>query len=398
MQDSGADLITRRALLMRAIGGAAIALTGVDGSLARLDALGPDEAKPGDDNRIVRVARPQDLETAVRDLASWITPNARFFVRSHFGPPSVESLKKWRLQVDGDVGRPLTLTLPDLKRFQEVTVPAVVQCSGNGRAFFRPRVPGAQWEKGAVGNAKWTGVRLADVLQRAGLGAKAKHVQLLGADRPLLPTVPLFLRSIPIEKAVHPATLLAYEMNGQPLPLLHGAPLRLIVPGWAGDACVKWLTHLTVQEHEAEGFYMQTAYRMPATPVQPGAMARPADMVPVTEMTVKSIITRPSEDAMLSGETVQVDGVAFTGEGEIVRVEISTDEGGHWHDADLVGERAPYAWRLWRYVWKRTKPGRYRVWSRATDSRGRTQPMTTPWNPGGYLWNAVDTVRIEIKA
>jgi hypothetical protein len=137
---------------------------------------------------------------------------------------------------------------------------------------------------------------------------------------------------------------------------------------------------------------------MPATPVQPGAMARPANMVPVTEMTVKSIITRPSEDAMLSGETVQVDGVAFTGEGEIVRVEISTDEGGHWHDADLVGERAPYAWRLWRYVWKRTKPGRYRVWSRATDSRGRTQPMTTPWNPGGYLWNAVDTVRIEIKA
>jgi DMSO/TMAO reductase YedYZ molybdopterin-dependent catalytic subunit len=382
---------------MRVIGGAAIALTGIDGSLARLDALGPEEVKPGDDNRLVRVSRPQDLETAVRDLASWITPNARFFVRSHFGPPSVESLKEWRLQVDGDVGRPLTLTLSDLKRFQEVTVPAVVQCSGNGRAFFRPRVPGAQWEKGAVGNAKWTGVRLADVLQRAGLGAKAKHVQLLGADRPLLPTVPLFLRSIPIEKAMHRATLLAYEMNGEPLPLLHGAPLRLIVPGWAGDACVKWLTHLTVQEHEAEGFYMQIAYRMPVTPVQPGATVRPSEMVPVTEMVVKSIITRPSEGAMLSGETVQVEGVAFTGEGEIVRVEISTDEGEHWHDADLVGERAPYAWRLWRYVWKGPKPGRYTVWSRATDSRGQTQPMTTPWNPGGYLWNAVDAVRIEIK-
>lgn len=398
MQDSRGDLITRRALLIRAIGGAAIALTGIDGSSMRLDARGPEEAKPGDDNRLVRVARPQDLETAVRDLASWITPNARFFVRSHFGPPSVESLKEWRLQVDGDVDRPLTLTLSDLKRFQEVTVPAVVQCSGNGRAFFRPRVPGAQWEKGAVGNAKWTGVRLADVLQRAGLGAKAKHVQLLGADRPLLPTVPLFLRSIPIEKAMHRATLLAYEMNGEPLPLLHGAPLRLIVPGWAGDACVKWLTHLTVQEHEAEGFYMQTAYRMPVAPVQPGATVRPSEMVPVTEMVVKSIITRPSEGAMLSGETVQVEGVAFTGEGEIVRVEISTDEGEHWHDADLVGERAPYAWRLWRYVWKGTKSGRHTLWSRATDSRGHTQPLTTTWNPSGYLWNAVDAVRIGIKA
>ncbi|TAL12389.1 MAG: sulfite oxidase-like oxidoreductase [Nitrospirae bacterium] len=382
------DLITRRALLVRALGGAALALTGLDGRSLSL-------AAPGNDNRIIRVARPQDLETAVRDLASWITPNDRFFVRSHFGPPGAGSLTEWRLQVGGDVGRPLTLTLSDVKRFEPVTMPAVVQCAGNGRAFFRPRVPGVQWERGAVGNARWTGVRLAEVLQKAGLGAKARHVQLLGADRPLLPTVPLFFRSIPIEKAMHPATLLAYEMNGEPLPLLHGAPLRLIVPGWHGDACVKWLTHLTVQEHEAEGFYMQTAYRMPAAPVQPGAAAQ---MVPVTELVVKSLITRPLEGAVLAGETVQVEGVAFTGEGEIVRVEVSTDEGGHWSDAELVGERAPYAWRLWRYVWKGARPGRYTVWSRATDSRGRTQPMTTPWNPSGYLWNAVDAVRIGITA
>lgn len=397
MPDSSADLITRRSLLIRAIGGAAIALTGIDGSFMRSRAGERVKAKLGDDNRLIRVSRPQNLETAVRDLGSWITPNDRFFVRSHFGSPSADKLKAWSLEVDGEVGRPQTLTLSDLKRFPEVTAHAVVQCAGNGRAFFRPRVPGAQWEKGAVGNAKWTGVRLADVLQLAGLGTKAKHVHLLGADRPLLPTVPLFLRSIPIEKAMHPATLLAYEMNGETLPLLHGAPLRLVVPGWAGDAYVKWLTNLTVQEHEAEGFYMQTAYRMPVAPVQPGSTVSPAQMVPVTEMVVKSIITRPLDGAMLSGESVQVEGVAFTGEGEIARVEISTDEGGHWHDADLVGERAPYAWRLWRYAWKGTKPGRYSVWSRATDSGGRTQPMTTQWNPGGYLWNSVDAVRIEIK-
>jgi DMSO/TMAO reductase YedYZ molybdopterin-dependent catalytic subunit len=147
------------------------------------------------------------------------------------------------VHVEGNVARSLTLSLADLKQFDEVTVTAVVQCSGNGRAFFTPKVPGAQWEKGAVGNATWTGVRLADVLNRAGLGSAAKHVQMLGADRPVLPTVPLYIRSLPIDKALHPDTMLATRMNGEPLPLLHGAPLRLIVPGWAGDACVKWLTH-----------------------------------------------------------------------------------------------------------------------------------------------------------
>jgi sulfite oxidase len=278
-----------------------------------------------------------------------------------------------------------------------VTLPAVVQCAGNGRAFFRPKVPGAQWEKGAVGNAKWTGVRLGDVLKRAGLGSKAKHVQLLGADRPVLPTVPLFIRSIPMEKAMHPTTLLAYEMNGEPLPMLHGAPLRLIVPGWAGDSCVKWLTHLTVQEDEADGFYMQTAYRMPVTPIKPGEPVLPSEMVPITEMVVKSIIAQPLDGAAVSGDTVRVQGVAFTGEGEIVRVEVSMDGGKQWHGADLGAERAPYAWRLWRYEWKGSKPGRYTILSRATDSRGHTQPMATPWNPGGFLWNAVDVVHIEIR-
>ena len=175
-------------------------------------------------------------------------------------------------------------------------------------------------------------------------------------------------------------------------------PLRLIVPGWAGDSCVKWLTHLTVQEHEADGFYMQTAYRIPMIPVQPGATIHSSQMIPVTEMPVKSIIARPLEGAKVPGGTVQVEGVAFTGEGEIVRVQISMDEGKQWHDADLGKERAPYAWRLWRYVWKGTKPGRYTILSRATDSRGHTQPMTTPWNPGGFLWNGADVVRIEVEA
>jgi sulfite oxidase len=161
---------------------------------------------------------------------------------------------------------------------------------------------------------------------------------------------------------------------------------------------MKWLTHLTVQEDEADGFYMQTAYRMPVTPVQPGAIIHPSEMIPVTEMPVKSIIAQPLEGAKVPGGTVQVEGVAFTGEGEIVRVQISLDEGKQWYDANLGAERAPYAWRLWRYVWKDTRPGSYTIRSRATDSRGHTQPITTPWNPGGFQWNGADVVRIEIEA
>src|SRR5205085_10199556 len=157
--------------------------------------------------------RPPCLESPPQWVSSWLTPNNHLFVRSHLCPPSTSSLKDWQLHVEGNVTQRLILSISDLKAFEEVTLHAFIQCAGNGRAFFRPKVPGVQWERGAVGNAKWAGVRLGDVLKRAGLGSKAKHVQLMGADRPVLPTVPLFIRSIPIEKAMHPSTMLAYEMN-----------------------------------------------------------------------------------------------------------------------------------------------------------------------------------------
>jgi hypothetical protein len=185
------------------------------------------------------------------------------------------------------------LTLKDLAKFDRVSLTAVMQCSGNGRAFHRPRAAGVQWERGAVGNAKWTGVRLRDVLSHVGVQPSARHLQMLGADRPVVAMTPLFLRSIPIEKAMHPDTLLATHMNGEPLPLLHGAPLRLITPGWMGDACVKWLTDLTLLAEEAKGFYMETAYRYPAHPVEPGTAVPPRDMIPVEAMVVKSLIVTP---------------------------------------------------------------------------------------------------------
>ena len=387
------DLLSRRGFLVRAAGAwLAVNAGKLILSWPQANAAGP-TAK---EDLITRVARPQNLETPVKYFTSWITPTSGFFVRSHFGPPNAASLDKWQLNAEGDVAERLTLSLAHLKDFEEVSLPAVLQCAGNGRAFFAPKVPGAQWEKGAVGNAMWTGVRLADVLKRAGLGAKAKHVQMLGADRPVLPSVPLFLRSIPIEKAMHPATLLAYRMNGEPLTVLHGGPVRLVVPGWAGESWTKWLTNLHVQEREAEGFYMATAYRMPLTPVAPGTTPSPSEMAPVHDLVVKALIARPFEGNAVKAGEVPIEGVAFTGEGEVTRVEISTDEGRQWHVADFIGERASFAWRLWRYRWKEARPGAYTLLARATDSKGQIQPMSTSWNPSGYLWNAVDRVRIQV--
>lgn len=390
--------ITRRALLTRALGVVALGLAGGRGLLPSAWANPEGQRASGENSLIVRVARPFDAETKVREFASWLTPNDRFFVRSHFGPPVEEQIDPaaWRLQIVGLVERPLGLTLNDLKQFPEVTVTAVLQCSGNGRAFYRPRVPGVQWERGAVGNARWTGVRLADVLKRAGVKPSAKHLQMQGADRPVSTQVPLFIRSIPIEKALHPDTLLAYRMNGEPLPLLHGAPLRLIAPGWMADACVKWLTDLTISDQEASGYYMQTAYRYPVRPVRPGENIEPADLRPVEAMIVKSLITSPRDGGAVNGDIV-VKGVAWTGEGRIASVEVSADEGRTWSRARLTGDDVPYAWRMWEYAWRPTGAGRVTLLSRATDDQGRTQPPASPWNPSGFLWNGVDRVQIDVR-
>jgi DMSO/TMAO reductase YedYZ molybdopterin-dependent catalytic subunit len=383
--------VSRRRFIELAAGGLACAAAGLP--LLR----GTSEAG-GADKLITKVSRPFDAETPVEAMTSWITPNDRFFVRSHFGPPAADRIDpaSWRLSVKGLADRPLSLSLSDLSRFEEVSVTAVVQCSGNGRAFHRPRAGGVQWRKGAVGNARWTGVRLRDVLAKAGVQAKAKHLHLLGADRPVHPGTPLFLRSIPIEKALHPDTILALQMNGEPLPLLHGAPLRLIAPGWMADACVKWLTDLTLNESEAPGYYMQTAYRYPARPVQPGETIDQKILRPVEEMIVKSLITGPLDGAAVNGGAL-VQGVAWTGEGRIVSVEVSADEGRTWCRARLTGDDIPYAWRTWEHDWRPSRPGSQVLLCRATDDRGHTQPERSPWNPSGFLWNGWDRVAVEVK-
>jgi DMSO/TMAO reductase YedYZ molybdopterin-dependent catalytic subunit len=348
---------------------------------------------------MTRVTRPFDAETSVQEFASYLTPNERFFVRSHFGPPPPEQITEnvWRLRVRGLVDRPLELTLKELAQFETVSLTAVVQCSGNGRAFHRPRAPGVQWERGAVGNAKWTGLRLRDLLTRAGVQPSTRHLHMLGADRPVAAATPLFLRSIPIEKALHPDTLLATHMNGEPLPFLHGAPLRLIAPGWMADACIKWLTDLTLQAEEAKGYYMETAYRHPVHPVEPGAAVSPRDMKPVEAMVVKSLIVSPVSGTALKQGPVMIEGVAWTGEGKVKIVEVSVDDGQRWEKARLLGEDVPYAWRQWQFVWQPQQAGTRTILARATDDHGQTQPMASPWNPGGFLWNGVDRVQVEVK-
>lgn len=350
----------------------------------------------GKEKLIVRSLRPPDYETPVALLDSWLTPVEHFYVRSHMPVPPALDAASWTLQVEGEVATPDALTLEELRAMPSASVTTVLECAGNGRAFFDPPVAGIQWGKGAVGNARWTGARLADVLKRAGVRPNARFVIMQAADRPL-GTMPDFVRQVPIEKAMHPDTLVAYEMNGQPIPPLHGFPLRAIIPGWEGAYSMKWLTHLQVSERESDSFWVATGYRYPVRRIAPGAAVDPKDMAPLTGLVVKSLITRPADGAAVAPGRIEVAGFAWAGETDIARVDVSTDHGASWQPARLVGEQAKYAWRRFEFAFDATRPESYLIMSRATDSSGRAQPVTPPWNPSGYLWNAPDSVRVEVK-
>ncbi len=357
--------------------------------------LPPMAALADEPGLIVRSTQPLDAETPVEAFDRFLTPNRLFFVRSHFGPPAV-GLAPWRLEVEGLVDRPLSLGLDELNAPARATTPAVLQCSGNGRAFFEPTIPGVGWDRGAVGNAEWAGVRLADLLARAGIQPGAAHVQLLGADLPPNPKTPAYFRSIPLARALDPSTLLATSMNGEALPRLHGGPIRLVVPGWAGNHWIKWLRKVIVARDEAPGFYMQTGYKIPKVPTPPGVDLKPTDVVPVTTLNVKSLIARPLAGATLAPGRVEVRGVAWTGDGVVDRVEVSTGPDAPWAPATLIGDPRPGTWRTWTFAWD-AKPGRHALRARATDSNGDTQPEATPWNRSGYLWNGIDRVTCEVR-
>jgi len=337
--------------------------------------------------------RPQELATPLSAFDQLETPTELFFIRSHFGPPALVANRHVKIG-GGFVKKPLQLAVSDLARFTEVTLTAVLQCAGNGRGLIVPRVPGVQWGHGAVGQASWTGVRLRDVLDAAGLDPSAAHVQLAGADLPPKPTVPAFKRSIPIARALDPSTLIAYRMNGAPLRLAHGAPLRLIVPGWAGNHWIKWLAHVEPAAEPATGFYMEKGYRVPKTPIPPGTALTPDNSEPLTVFPVKSLIARPGDGEHVARGRQEIVGVAFSGAAAIAKVEIQLDDGA-WQPAKLEGEPGAGRWQLFRFAFDAT-PGTHRAAVRATDAAGAVQPEHAIWNPSGYHWNAWHRVTWEV--
>ena len=353
---------------------------------------------PGEDGLIVRSFRFVDLETPVEYFNTWLTPVSHFFVRNHMHEPTELSgdvaNSDWRLTVGGEVDKPFALTFSELSKLEMHSVVNTLECAGNGRSLQRPQVPGVQWGKGAVGTARFSGPRLRDILLRAGIKPTGKDVMFRGLDE-VPGKVPPFVRSIPIEKALDSDTLVATHMNGAPLTKHHGFPARALVPGWIGAASCKWLTEIKVLDSEFVGNFMSPGYRFPNQPVKPGDAGKPEDTHPLTGLSVKSVIAGPLEGASLKAGKVAVHGAAWAGESNVVKVEVSTDGGASWNPAGLGRDEARYAWRLWTYEWK-AKSGDYSILSRATDSEGRTQPATPVWNPSGYLYNAVDQVKIYV--
>src|SRR5437868_10650614 len=375
----GCIMISRRDFLAR-ISAAMVATSAVRPLLAwsSTEAV----SVPGKDGMILRSFRFLDLEMPTEYFNSWLTPVSHFFVRNHMHEPSTLDPMEWRLRIRGEVERPFALSLAELRKFESHNVTNTLECAGNGRAFQKPHVPGVQWQRGAVGTARFAGPRLRDVLMRAGVKETGKHVMFRGLDE-VPGKVPPFIRSIPIEKAMDEETLIATRMNGAALTKHHGFPARALVPGWIGAASCKWLTEIKVLDKEFEGNFMKPGYRMPKQTILPGGELHPDDTYPITALGVKSIIATPIEGSPLRSRAIQIHGAAWAGERKIARVEVSTDSGATWRLASFGVQQSRYAWRLWDYVWKAPSAGTHTIMSRATDDSGRIQPQTAAWNPSG---------------
>lgn len=354
-------------------------------------------AIPGKDGMLVRSARFLDLEMPVEYAADWITPTHHFFVRNHMHEPSTLDPAGWKLSISGEVEKPYAISLTELSKLASHSVTNTLECAGNGRGLQNPKVPGVQWGKGAVGTGTFSGPQLRVLLERAGVKSAGKHVMFRGLDQ-VPGKVPPFIRSIPLEKAMDADTLVATHMNGAVLLKHHGFPARALVPGWIGAASCKWLTEIKVLDKEFEGNFMSPGYRMPNTAAKPGEAVKPENTHPVTALGVKSLITSPADGAALKGRAIAVHGMAWAGEADIARVEVSTDAGTTWKPARFGHDHAKYAWRQWTYAWQPQKPGAYVVLSRATDTQGRVQPDQPVWNPSGYLYNAIDQVKVHVEA
>ena len=349
---------------------------------------------------ILLTSRPPQLETPFQYFRELITPNEAVFVRWHISQiPTSVNTNEWRLKVGGNTEKELQLSLDDLRKFEKVTYTAVIQCSGNSRSLFDPRVPGGQWKNGAMGNVAWGGARLKDILNQAGIKAGSVDVSFDGLDGPPLPSVPDFVKSLPLDKASEGDVIVAYEMNGKPLPMLNGFPARLIVPGWFATYWVKSLSAITVLPKQYEGFWMKSAYRIPDDPcacVPPGTA--PKKTVPINRFDTRSFIVDPPDGAALRvNKPVKIMGMAFSGGYGIRDVIVSFDNGRTWNETNLGKDLGKYAWRQWTYSWQPKKAGKYTLLIRATDSIGGSQPFEPLWNPAGFMRNNIEKIEVTVK-
>jgi DMSO/TMAO reductase YedYZ molybdopterin-dependent catalytic subunit len=350
---------------------------------------------------ILLTSRPPQLETPMTWFDRAITPNEAFFVRYHVFPiPTQVDLATWRLRVGGHVDRPLELSMDELKtKFPAASVTAVNQCSGNSRGRSSPRVLGGQWGDGAMGNAEWVGCRLKDVLAAAGVRQGAAEVAFDGLDKPAFPSVPDFVKSLALARVLDdPNVIVAYQMNGAPLPMLNGFPARLVVPGWYATYWVKNLSDITVVDKPFEQYWMKPAYRIPDNPcgcVEPGTA--PKATVPIHRMNVRSFLVSPAPGARLAaGRPVTLKGIAFDGGYGIREVEISDDGGSTWRRVSLGRDLGPYAFREWSAAWTPPRAGAARVMVRAFNRIGESQGTEPLWNPSGYLRNVIESVEYPV--
>ncbi|MGB6543497.1 MAG: molybdopterin-dependent oxidoreductase [Xanthobacteraceae bacterium] len=361
------------------------------------------EALPGKKPLIKLSYRPPNYETPLTHFTSEFTPNDSFFVRYHLaGIPEDLDAAKWKLKVGGEgAGNPFELSLSELRSgFDAVEIAAVCQCSGNRRGFSEPHVAGVEWGLGAVGNARWKGARLKDVLRRANLRPDTVEIVLNGADGPVLDGTPDFIKSIPVEKALDENTIIAYEMNGASLPHYNGFPVRMIVPGWTATYWMKHLDTIEAATRPFAGFWMQNAYRIPTGKfpiVQHFLSQMTATNEPITEMVINSMITAPQQGhTMQASETADIRGLAWDGGYGIRRVEISVDSGATWRGAELGKDVGRFAFRSFRFSFKPPGTGKYEVMARASNTLGQTQAEKLIFNSAGYHNNVIRPVAINV--
>ena len=354
----------------------------------------------GKDGLTVLGQQPLNAETPAHLLDDEVTPTARHFIRNNGIAPENMDARTWRLRIDGLVHRPMDLSIEDLrKRFEVVTRRLTIECGGNGRAFFDPRVGGNQWTLGAVACSEWTGVRLADVLKAAGVKDDVVYTAHVGADthpsgaKGKLP----LSRGVPIEKAMEPGNLIAFGMNGGPLHPMNGAPLRLVIPGWSGSCSQKWLTRIWLRDVVHDGAKMTgSSYRVPEYPIEPGEKVPDSAMTIIRAMPVKSLITTPRTGLSITGRSLAVAGHAWAGDNEVARVDVSIDFGASWQRAELGRPANRHAWQRWSTKLEFPRKGYYEVWARAIDDKGVSQPFAVAWNPKGYLNNSMHRISVRV--